>query len=137
MNELWSLSLRQASDGFVQRKFSAVELLASPMDRLRATEPAVHADVTLIEGSPPPEAERAQRGIAGRKWRGPLHGIPVGVKDLCYTAGVKTEAGSRVLEGFVPDHDATVVRKLKDGGAVIVGKTVTHEFAYGQDVPPT
>jgi aspartyl-tRNA(Asn)/glutamyl-tRNA(Gln) amidotransferase subunit A len=59
------------------------------------------------------------------------------VKDLFFTQGVPTMAGSRLMEGFVPDHDATVVTHLKQAGAVIVGKTVTHEFAYGQDVPPT
>lgn len=137
MSELWSLSLRQASDGLVQRKFSSEDLLDSTLQRLRQTEPAVHAYVTLMEDSARTEARQADREIAGRHWRGPLHGIPVGVKDLCCTAGIKTEAGSRVLEGFIPDHDATVVRKLKDGGAVILGKTVTHEFAYGQDIPPT
>ncbi|HEV8597180.1 MAG TPA: amidase [Candidatus Dormibacteraeota bacterium] len=137
MSELWSLTLRQASDGLVQRKFSAEELLDSTFKRLHETEPAVHAYVTLMEGSAREEARRADRELGARRWRGPLHGIPVGVKDLCYTAGVKTEAGSRVLEGFVPDHDATVVRMLKEGGAVIVGKTHTHEFAYGQDIPPT
>jgi len=137
VSELWSLSLREAGDGLVQRKFSAAELLDATLDRLHQTEPAVHAYVTLMEDTARAEARRADSEIAGRKWRGPLHGIPVGVKDLCYTAGVKTEAGSRVLEGFIPEYDATVVTKLKEGGAVIVGKTVTHEFAYGQDVPAT
>ncbi|TMD33466.1 MAG: amidase, partial [Chloroflexi bacterium] len=137
MSELWSLTLRQASDGLVQRMFSAVELLDATLERLRATEPAVHAYVRLMEDSARDQAARADREIAGRRWRGPLHGIPVGVKDLCYTAGTATGAGSKVMEGFVPEHDATVVTRLKEGGAVIVGKTVTHEFAYGQDIPPT
>jgi aspartyl-tRNA(Asn)/glutamyl-tRNA(Gln) amidotransferase subunit A len=79
------------------------------------------------------DAELAKRG----RWRGPLHGIPVGVKDICYTTDAPTEGGSGVLKGFVPDHDATVVSRLRDAGAVIVGKTHTHEFAYGQNVPPT
>jgi len=137
MSELWSLTLRQASDGLVQRRFSAVELLDATLERLQATEPAVHAYVTLMEESAKDQAARADREIAARRWRGPLHGVPVGVKDLCYTAGTRTEAGSKVMEGFVPEHDATVVTRLKEGGAVIVGKTVTHEFAYGQDIPPT
>jgi aspartyl-tRNA(Asn)/glutamyl-tRNA(Gln) amidotransferase subunit A len=120
-----------------KRDFSAVELLEATLERLGETEPSVHAYVTLMEESARRQAAAADEDLRRGHWRSPLHGIPVGVKDLLYTEGVPTQAGSRVLEGFVPDHDSTVVRRLKDGGAVIVGKTVTHEFAYGQDVPPT
>jgi aspartyl-tRNA(Asn)/glutamyl-tRNA(Gln) amidotransferase subunit A len=137
MSELWRLSLREAADGLARRDFSAAELLDATLDRLAATEPAVHAYVTVMEGSARRQAAAADEERRKGRWRGPLQGIPVGVKDLAYTEGVATQAGSRVLEGFVPGHDATVVRKLKEVGAVIVGKTVTHEFAYGQDVPPT
>src|SRR5207244_11470800 len=66
-----------------------------------------------------------------------LHGIPIALKDLYYTAGIPTGAGSDVLSGFVPSHDATVTQLLRQAGAILVGKTVTHEFAYGQNVPPT
>jgi aspartyl-tRNA(Asn)/glutamyl-tRNA(Gln) amidotransferase subunit A len=83
------------------------------------------------------EAARADVERARGVDKGPLHGVPIGVKDLLYTAGFPTSGGSRVLEGFVPDEDAVVVRRLREAGAVIVGKTVTHEFAYGQDVPAT
>lgn len=136
-SDLWRLSLRDAGDGLVARTFSAVELLDSTLERLHRTEPLVHAYVTLMADSARREAATADDELGRGIWRGPLHGIPVGVKDLLYTEGVATQAGSRVLEGFVPGHDATVVKRLKEGGAVIVGKTVTHEFAYGQDVPPT
>ena len=137
VSELWRLTLREASNGLARREFSAADLLDATLDRLSQTEPAVHAYVTLMETSARREAEAADDDLRRGHSRGPLHGIPVGVKDLCYTEGVPTQAGSRVLEGFVPDHDATVVKRLKDAGAVIVGKTVTHEFAYGQDVPVT
>ena len=137
MSELWRLTLREAADGLASKTFSSEELLESTLGRLSATEPAVHAYVTLMESSARRQAAAADDDFRRGRWRGPLQGIPVGVKDLCYTEGVPTQAGSRVLEGFVPGHDATVVRRLKEGGAVIVGKTVTHEFAYGQDVPPT
>lgn len=137
VTELWRLTLREASDGLARRDFSAADLLDATMDRLSQTEPAVHAYVTLMEASARRQAAAADDDLKRGRWRGPLQGIPVGVKDLCYTEGVPTQAGSRVLEGFVPDHDATVVKRLKDAGAVIVGKTVTHEFAYGQDVPMT
>jgi aspartyl-tRNA(Asn)/glutamyl-tRNA(Gln) amidotransferase subunit A len=137
VTELWRLSLRAASDGLARKEFSAAELLDSTLERLRETEPSVHAYVTLMETSARRQAAVADDELRRGHWRGPLQGIPVGVKDLCYTEGVPTQAGSRVLEGFVPGHDATVVRRLKEAGAVIVGKTVTHEFAYGQDIPPT
>ena len=64
-------------------------------------------------------------------YRGPLHGVPVAVKDLMYTRGVRTTAGSKILAEFVPDSDATVVARLRQAGAVLVGKTALHEFAYG------
>jgi aspartyl-tRNA(Asn)/glutamyl-tRNA(Gln) amidotransferase subunit A len=137
MSAVWALTLREAADALARRELSSVELLEATLERLQETEPAVHAYVTMMEGSAREQAAAADRELRRGGWRGPLHGIPVGVKDLCYTEGVRTEAGSRVLEGFVPDFDATVVRRLKEGGAVIVGKTVTHEFAYGQDVPVT
>lgn len=137
VTELWRLSLREAADGLAARQFSAVELLDATLGRMRQTEPSVHAYITPMEESARRQAATADEEFRRGGWRGPLHGIPVGVKDLLYTEGVPTQAGSRVLEGFVPGYDATVVRRLKDGGAVIVGKTVTHEFAYGQDVPAT
>jgi aspartyl-tRNA(Asn)/glutamyl-tRNA(Gln) amidotransferase subunit A len=137
MSEAWELTLREAADALATRRLSSVELLEATLGRLQETEPAVHAYVTLMEESAREQAEAADRELRSGGWRGPLHGVPVGVKDLCYTKGVRTEAGSRVLEGFVPEFDATVVRRLEEGGAVIVGKTVTHEFAYGQDVPAT
>ena len=137
VSELWALTLRQAADGLARGEFSAADLLESMLVRLHDTEGAVHAYVTLMVDSARAEAAAADAELRRGAWRGPLHGIPVGVKDLCYTRGTRTEAGSRVLEGFVPEYDATVVARMRQGGAVIVGKTVTHEFAYGQDVPAT
>ncbi|MGH2411262.1 MAG: amidase, partial [Chloroflexota bacterium] len=83
------------------------------------------------------DARRLDRELGSGLSRGPLHGIPIAVKDLCYLKGVPTEAGSRAMTGFVPTYDAAVVERLRAAGAVIVGKTVTHEFAYGVNMPPT
>jgi aspartyl-tRNA(Asn)/glutamyl-tRNA(Gln) amidotransferase subunit A len=135
--ELWRLSIREASDGLVARRFTSQELLESTLQRLHETEPVVHAYATLMEDTARHRALVADEEIRRGAWRGPLHGVPVGIKDLLFTKGVPTQAGSKVLEGFVPECDASVVKRLKDGGAVIVGKTVTHEFAYGRNVPPT
>jgi aspartyl-tRNA(Asn)/glutamyl-tRNA(Gln) amidotransferase subunit A len=77
------------------------------------------------------DARTAADEIANGNYRGPLHGVPIGVKDLCSTAGVRTTAGSAVLEDWVPDEDATVVRKLREAGAIIVGKTNLHPWAFG------
>ena len=82
-------------------------------------------------------AASVDRDLAQGRWRGPLHGVPIAVKDICFTAGVPTEAGSRVRAGFVPDYDATIVGLLKAAGAVVIGKSETHEFAYGVNTPPT
>ena len=101
------------------------------------TDPVVHAYVMVLAERARRAAYQADREFAQGRCRGPLHGIPVAVKDICYMRDLPTEAGSRVLTGFVPGYDATVVRRLEDAGAVIVGKTMTHEFAYGVNTPPT
>ena len=77
------------------------------------------------------QAAEAEREIAAGRYRGPLHGIPVAVKDLFATKGIRTTAGSRILRDWIPEEDATVVRKLREAGAVLLGKLGMHEFAYG------
>jgi aspartyl-tRNA(Asn)/glutamyl-tRNA(Gln) amidotransferase subunit A len=136
MTELHWLSLGELVERLTDRELSATEALDATLARLEATEPHVHAYAGVMEDAARADAARADEALA-RGTGGALCGVPVGVKDLCYTAGFPTSAVSRVLEGFIPSYDATVVRRLRAAGAVIVGKTVTHEFAYGQDVPPT
>ena len=77
------------------------------------------------------QARTAEREIEAGRYKGPLHGIPVAVKDLFATKGILTTAGSRILNSWIPDEDATVVRKLREAGAVLLGKLGLHEFAYG------
>jgi aspartyl-tRNA(Asn)/glutamyl-tRNA(Gln) amidotransferase subunit A len=137
MTELTELTLREASDLLAGRETSAVELLDATLRQVDATEPFVHAYAYVAEEQARAAAATADQERARGVDRGPLHGIPVGVKDLLYTTDMPTEAGSKVLAGFAPTFDATAVHRLREAGAVIVGKTVTHEFAYGQDVPPT
>ena len=137
MDELARLTIAQAAVGIRDRRFSATELLTCVLQRAADTEPRLHAYARLMTERAYHDAGQADREIGTGRWRGALHGIPIGVRDLCFTAGVPTEAGSRAMRGFVPDIDARVVRLLRDAGAVIVGKTVTHEFAYGQNIPPT
>ena len=137
LTSLADLTLREISDLLEHREISAVELLDATLQQLQATEPYVHAYAYVDEAGATAAASTADDERARGITRSPLHGTCLGLKDLLNTADMPTEAGSKVLANFVPEHDATVVRKLREAGAVIVGKTVTHEFAYGQDVPPT
>ena len=136
--ELVDKTLREAGDLLARREVSSRELTEAILAQIARTEPIVHAYATVMTESALAAADRADADLSKRgHWRGPLHGIPVAVKDLCYTTDAPTEGGSAVLKGFVPDHDATVVSRLREAGAGIVGKAHTHEFAYGQNVPPT
>jgi amidase len=97
--------------------------------RIDAVEPRLHAYYTLSRERAMAAAEKAQREIAAGNYRCPLHGIPIAVKDLCFTAGVRTTGGSAVRRDFVPSFDATVVQRLEEAGAVLLGKLATTEGA--------
>ena len=137
MAGLTELSISEAGDLLRRRVVSAVDLTEATLQRIEETEPVVHAYVLVLAERARRAAYQADREAAHGRWRGPLHGIPIAVKDICYMRDLPNEAGSRVLAGFVPGYDATVVQRLEEAGAVIVGKTVTHEFAYGVNTPPT
>jgi Asp-tRNA(Asn)/Glu-tRNA(Gln) amidotransferase A subunit family amidase len=115
------------------REMTAAELVEAMLDRIEATEPFVHAYACVDSDG----AMNAARRADGGPEEGPLHGIPFAVKDVLDTAGLRTEAGARLLAGRVPAADATAVGRLREAGAILLGKHVTHEFACGQDVPPT
>jgi aspartyl-tRNA(Asn)/glutamyl-tRNA(Gln) amidotransferase subunit A len=99
--------------------------------RIELLEPRLNAFVTVTAGVALAQAREAEAAINEGRYRGPLHGIPVAVKDLFATKGIRTTAGSRILRDWIPDQDATVVRMLRDCGAVLIGKLGLHEFAYG------
>ncbi len=133
MLDLNGLTIREASELLAARELSAVELVEATLARLELTEPQVHAYVRIDGDAALASAQQLdKRGPAG-----PLHGIPVGVKDIIATEDLATEAGSRLLAGHQPAADATAVARLRAAGAVVIGKHVTHEFAGGQDDPPT
>jgi aspartyl-tRNA(Asn)/glutamyl-tRNA(Gln) amidotransferase subunit A len=119
------------------RTLSATELVTDCLRITDALEPQLQAFVTRTPELALAAARVADDARAAGRRVGPLAGVPVGLKDLYYTAGVRTTAGSRVLADFVPDTDATVWERLREAGAGLAGKTNTHEFAYGTSSPPT
>jgi aspartyl-tRNA(Asn)/glutamyl-tRNA(Gln) amidotransferase subunit A len=129
--ELIYLSLREAAERLRERALSPVELLEAVEARTRAVEPRLNAYVRPTFEEARAEARVAEREIAAGQYRGPLHGIPVALKDNYWTRGVTTAAGAKLLADFVPPEDGTVVAKLRAAGAVITGKTNMHELAIG------
>jgi aspartyl-tRNA(Asn)/glutamyl-tRNA(Gln) amidotransferase subunit A len=114
-----------------RKEVSPVELTRGCLERIEKLNPALNAFITVTADSALAEARAAEIEIARGEWRGPLHGIPVALKDLIDTAGARTTAASGLFEHHVPAEDAEVVRRLRRAGAVILGKNNLHEFAYG------
>ena len=126
-----SLTLAGAARALQARTLSPVELLDASLERIRAWNPALDAFVLLTEARARDDAERAHREIASGQWRGPLHGVPYGLKDIIDTAGIRTTCHSRLLLENVPAKDAHVAALLHQAGGVLMGKLATHEFATG------
>jgi len=125
------LSIEELAPLIRRRKVSPVELLNAVLARIEALNPRLNAYLTVCAESARAEAARAEREIMRGRSRGPLHGIPVSLKDNISTRGIRTTAGSKILTEHIPEEDAAAVRRLRRAGAVIVGKTNLHEFAYG------
>ena len=113
------------------KEISPVELTAAYLDRIETVDERVNSYITVTHDAARAMARMAEAEIAAGKWRGPFHGIPIGLKDLCYTKGILTTGGSKILSDFVPDFDSTVWTRLSAAGAVLLGKLNLHEFAYG------
>lgn len=113
------------------KALSPVELTTLLLERIAHVDKQLNSYITVMENEALAQAKQAEREIAEGKYRGPLHGVPIALKDLLHTKGVRTTAGSQVLAENVPNEDATVVKKLKEAGAIIIGKLNMHEFAFG------
>jgi aspartyl-tRNA(Asn)/glutamyl-tRNA(Gln) amidotransferase subunit A len=124
-------SIAEAAEQIRLQKISPVELVRECLQIIDRLNPTLNAFITVTADSALSEAKKAEQEIQSGKWRGPLHGIPLGLKDLIDTAGVRTTAASGVFRDRVPTEDADVVKKLKAAGAVFIGKQNLHEFAYG------
>lgn len=131
------LTVTEAAARIQRRDLSPVALTQAVLDRIEAADGRTKAYVLVLAGQALAAAQAAEQAIAAGDYRGPLHGIPVAIKDICDLAGVPTGAGSPVRASHVAAHDSTVVARLRQAGAVLIGKTRTHEFAYGTVTPPT
>lgn len=135
--ELAFARIEQISRLFRKRTLSPVELTKLILARIDQLNPNLNAYITVTHDQALTQAKKAEaelfapRGRKGNLDRGPLHGIPISLKDNIYTKHIRTTAGSKILKDFIPKEDAAVVTQLKNAGAVIVGKTNLHEFAYG------
>ena len=127
MNELWSLGAAEVAAGIAARRFSSLEVTRALLDRIARFDNRLKAFITVdVEG-----ALAAARAADERPVSGALHGVPLAIKDNIHTRGLRTTGGSRVLAQFVPERDAPVLSSLTAAGALILGKTNLHEFAYG------
>jgi len=114
-----------------RRQLSPVELVQQALENIHGYQHKLNSFITITEAEALADARSAEAEIKQGKYRGPLHGIPISIKDLFRTRGIRTTAGSKILADFIPDHDATAVAKLRQAGMVMVGKNHMHEFAYG------
>ena len=131
------LSIAEASRRLRQGELSPVDLTTAVLDRIAVTEPVIHAYVSVETASALASARQAEQELRAGRDRGPLHGVPIAVKDIIDMAGLPTRCGSASRADAAPAiQDADVVRRLRQAGAVLVGKTVTHEFASGVISPP-
>jgi aspartyl-tRNA(Asn)/glutamyl-tRNA(Gln) amidotransferase subunit A len=135
MAELYELTAHEAAERIRRGQLSPVALVESLLHRIDALEPKIQAWVTVDRAGAMATARQLEQEAQRGDFRGPLHGVPVGVKDIYYTAGLKTTCGSRIFSDFVPAYDATAVARLKQAGAIILGKTVTTEFATADPGP--
>ncbi len=132
--EIPFLSASELASAIRDRTVSPVEATDAYLDRIDRVGDKLNAYITVCADEARADAKRLEDEAAAGNFRGPLHGVPVGIKDQIHTAGVRTTDASKIRADFVPDADATVVAKLKTAGAVIIGKTNLSEFALGDPI---
>jgi aspartyl-tRNA(Asn)/glutamyl-tRNA(Gln) amidotransferase subunit A len=126
-----NLTIKDLSKYISSGDISPVDLVEATLERIAKLNPKLNAFITILEDLARQDAKNAESLIKEGSYKGPLHGIPVCLKDLIYVKEVKSTSGSKILSNFVPNYDSTVVKKLREAGAIIVGMNNTHEFASG------
>jgi aspartyl-tRNA(Asn)/glutamyl-tRNA(Gln) amidotransferase subunit A len=126
-----SVTISDLAPRLRRKELSPVELTHRYLERAKRLNPLLNAYLTLTEEQALADAKHAEREIERGEYRGPLHGIPFSIKDNLATQGVRTTAGSKILADWIPDHDATAVQRLKEAGAIVLGKANMHEWALG------
>lgn len=130
-SELAFLSIEQAARLLRRKEISPLELTEVALARIERWNPALHAYLTVLAEGARRQAKLAEREIRRGRMGGPLHGIPISIKDNFWTRGIRTTAGSKILADFVPNEDSEVAKTVARSGAILLGKTNMHEFAYG------
>ena len=126
-----NLTIKHLFKLIASREISCLEVVDATIEKIEKLNPKLNAFITVLDQSARREAKHADSLIKQGKYLGPLHGIPISLKDLIYIKGVRSTSGSKILADFVPDYDSTIVRKLRKAGAIIVGTNNLHEFASG------
>src|ERR1700760_2848327 len=126
-DELLEFDVATLSAKLCAKQISPVELTAAYLDRIEKTDSKLRAYITVTSEIARAAAKKAEQEITSGNWRGPFHGVPIALKDLCYTRGIRTTAGSKIFADFVPDFDCTLWQRLTDAGAVLLGKLNLHE----------
>ncbi|MCH7800593.1 MAG: amidase, partial [Chloroflexi bacterium] len=132
--ELVFLSATELASKIRHKEVSPVEAVEAYLERITEIDPKLNAYITVLADEALAEARQSESDIAAGRIKGPLHGVPVGVKDQIHTKGIRTSDASKVRADFVPDADATVVTGLKRSGAIILGKLNMSEFAMGDPI---
>src|SRR5579862_9811908 len=129
--DLSFLTLKEASELLRRKAVSPVDLTEACLKRIESYNSALNSFITVTKDQAMDAARAMEVEQRRGQWRGPLHGIPIALKDNIDTAGIRTTAASELFKDRIPTQDAEVVRRLKDAGAILLGKTNLQEFAYG------
>lgn len=130
-NEICYLTITEAAAGLRRKDFSALELADACLHRIESIDGKLHSFITVTADLTREQARQADKELRAGMDRGPLHGIPIALKDLYATKGILTTCHSAVLQNWIPDHDATVTVRLREAGTILLGKLGMHEFAFG------
>jgi aspartyl-tRNA(Asn)/glutamyl-tRNA(Gln) amidotransferase subunit A len=130
-NEFLFWSLEELSNAIREKQVSPVEITRKLLERIDSVDKKINSYITVAHEKALASAQHAEKEVLAGNIKGPLHGVPIGLKDIIYTREIKTTMGSEIYKDYLPDFNATVANKLEEAGATIIGKLNTHQFAYG------